>query len=497
MSTVTPPFDVLATVDMGSNSFRLQISRVVDDQLYTLDSLKETVRLGGGLQADKTLDDETLARALGCMARFGERLRGLDPKQVRVVGTNTLRVAKNAAAFITEAERLLGFPIEIIAGREEARLIYLGAAHTLPATKERRLVVDIGGGSTEFIIGSQYKAHVTESLPLGCVTFSKRFFEDGKISKAGFRDAELAARNEIQRIVHQYPASEWQLAVGTSGTARSLRDIMEINDWFGGEITLDGMRRLRDVLIRAGHIKEIAINGLKADRAPVLPGGLAIMIAVFESLNIERMIVTDGALRDGVLYDLLGRQREKDMRDSTITQFKRRYHVDTAQAQRVTQLAERLYRMVAGDPLDEDMLKRVVWAARVHEIGLSIAHTAYHKHSAYILSNADMPGFSRREQTQLATIVLGHRGDMGKMLKEVSDEMLWPAVLALRLAALFCRSRNAVEVGAIHGLRRTLNGYALTVGKDWLAANPLTTAAFKQEISQWRDIGVALELRGD
>ncbi len=330
MSTVTPPFDVLATVDMGSNSFRLQISRVVDDQLYTLDSLKETVRLGGGLQADKTLDDETLARALGCMARFGERLRGLDPKQVRVVGTNTLRVAKNAAAFITEAERLLGFPIEIIAGREEARLIYLGAAHTLPATKERRLVVDIGGGSTEFIIGSQYKAHVTESLPLGCVTFSKRFFEDGKISKAGFRDAELAARNEIQRIVHQYPASEWQLAVGTSGTARSLRDIMEINDWFGGEITLGGMRRLRDVLIRAGHIKEIAINGLKADRAPVLPGGLAIMIAVFESLNIERMIVTDGALRDGVLYDLLGRQREKDMRDSTITQFKRRYHVDTA-----------------------------------------------------------------------------------------------------------------------------------------------------------------------
>lgn len=185
------------------------------------------------------------------------------------------------------------------------------------------------------------------------------------------------------------------------------------------------------------------------------------------------------------------------MRDSTITQFKRRYHVDTAQAQRVTQLAEQLYRLVAADPLDEDMLKRVIWAARVHEIGLSIAHTAYHKHSAYILSNADMPGFSRREQTQLATIVLGHRGDMGKMLKEVSDESLWPAVLALRLAALFCRSRNAVEVGAIHGLRRTMNGYALTVGKDWLAANPLTTAAFKQEISQWRDIGVALELRGD
>jgi exopolyphosphatase/guanosine-5'-triphosphate,3'-diphosphate pyrophosphatase len=331
---------------MGSNSFRLQISRVVDDQLYTLDSLKDTVRLGGGLQDDKTLDSETLQRALACMARFGERLRGMDPKQVRVVGTNTLRVAKNAPEFIVEAERLLGFPIEIIAGREEARLIYLGAAHSLPATKERRLVVDIGGGSTEFIIGSGYKAHVTESLPLGCVVFSKRFFVDGKISKSTFRDAELAARNEIQRIVHEYPASEWQLAVGTSGTARALRDMMEANGWSNGEITLRGMKRLRDDLIACGHSKDIRILGLKDDRAPVLPGGLAIMIAIFESLGIEQMIVTDGALRDGVLYDLLGRQREKDMRDSTITQFKRRYHVDVAQAQRVAALAERLFRLV-------------------------------------------------------------------------------------------------------------------------------------------------------
>jgi len=497
LSSVKPPFDVLATVDMGSNSFRLQISRVVDDQLYTLDSLKDTVRLGGGLQDDKTLDSETLQRALACMARFGERLRGMDPKQVRVVGTNTLRVAKNAPEFIVEAERLLGFPIEIIAGREEARLIYLGAAHSLPATKERRLVVDIGGGSTEFIIGSGYKAHVTESLPLGCVVFSKRFFVDGKISKNAFRDAELAARNEIQRIVHEYPASEWQLAVGTSGTARALRDMMEANGWSNGEITLRGMKRLRDDLIACGHSKEIRILGLKDDRAPVLPGGLAIMIAIFESLAIEQMIVTDGALRDGVLYDLMGRQREKDMRDSTITQFKRRYHVDVPQAQRVAALAERLFRLVSGDALDPDMLKRVVWAAKVHEIGLTIAHAAYHKHSAYVLTNADMPGFSRREQSTLATIVLGHRGDMGKMVKEVADPALWPAVLSLRLAALFYRSRNELDINAVHGLTPTLNGYALTVGKDWLAANPLTTAAFRQEIALWRAIGVALELRGD
>ncbi|MDC7714955.1 exopolyphosphatase [Vogesella sp. LYT5W] len=492
MNSTTPPYDVLATVDLGSNSFRLQVSRVVDDQLYPLDVLKETVRLGGGLTEDKLLEQDTIDRALACMARFGERLRGFEPRQVRIVGTNTLRVAKNAPAFISEAERLLGFPIEIIAGREEARLIYLGAAHSLPATRERRLVVDIGGGSTEFIIGSQYKAHVTESLPLGCVTYSLRYFPGGKISKAAFRDAELAAASEIQRITHAYPQSEWQLAVGTSGTARSLRDILEINDWTSGEITLGGMLRLREELLRFGSFKAIDLNGLKPDRAPVICGGLAVMIAVFQTLHIERMIVTDGALRDGVLYDLLGRQREKDMRDSTIAQFKRRYHVDTAQAERVLRLAEQFYGMVAPDG---PLLKCLNWAAKVHEIGLSIAHTAYHKHSAYILQNADMPGFSRREQSELATIVLGHRGDMGKMTREIADPELWHAVLALRLAALFCRSRNDVDGRAVQNVQQTMNGYAITIDGDWLETNPLTTSAFGQEVGQWRRVGMLLELR--
>ena len=492
MNTNTPPYDLLATADLGSNSFRLQVSRVVDDQLYPLDVLKETVRLGGGLTEDKMLVQETIDRALACMARFGERLRGFEPRQVRIVGTNTLRVAKNAPAFIAEAERLLGFPIEIIAGREEARLIYLGAAHSLPATKERRLVVDIGGGSTEFIIGSQYKAHVTESLPLGCVTYSIRYFPNGKISKSAFQDAEFAAGSEIQRIVHAYPNSEWQLAVGTSGTARSLRDILEINDWTSGEITLRGMLRLRDELIRFGSFKAIEMNGLKADRAPVICGGLAVMIAVFHTLKIERMIVTDGALRDGVLYDLLGRQREKDMRDSTITQFKRRYHVDTPQADRVLRLAEHFYGMVAPE---RPLLKCLSWAAKVHEIGLSIAHTAYHKHSAYILNNADMPGFSRREQSELATIVLGHRGDMGKMTREIGDPALWHAVLALRLAVLFCRSRNDVELGAVKNVQQSMNGYAITLDRDWLEANPLTASAFGQEVNQWRRVGMLIEIR--
>ena len=490
---LTPP-DVLATVDLGSNTFRLQVSRVVEDQLYPLDAMKETVRLGAGLTADKYLDDDTIERALACMARFGERLRGFSPAQVRIVGTNTLRVAKNSADFITRAEALLGFPIEIIAGREEARLIYIGAAHSLPATKERRLVVDIGGGSTEFIIGSQYKAHVTESLPLGCVSYSLRFFKEGKLTKTNFADAILAARNEIQRIAHDYTPDEWQLAVGTSGTARSLRDILEINDRSSSDITLDGMEKLRAELLRRENLKNVNLNGLKTDRVPVLPGGLAIMIAIFEELGVSKMTVAEGALRDGVLYDLLGRQREKDMRESTVLLFKRRYHVDAQQSERVQGLAERFYRMVAGEDVDQDMLKRLLWAARLHEIGLTIAHTAYHKHSAYILQNADMPGFSKREQASLATIVLGHRGDMGKMVQYVQDAALWQAVVSLRLAVLFARNRRAVVLPEKLDLKPSSSGFALTVSAGWLKQNPLTASAFRQEVGQWKNVGFQLEV---
>ncbi|MDF0606390.1 exopolyphosphatase [Neisseriaceae bacterium TC5R-5] len=495
MTSAKPSHDLLATIDMGSNSFRLQVSRVVDDQLYPLDVMKETVRLGAGLNAEKYLEEEVMQRGLDCLARFGERLRGFVPAQVRAVATNTLRVAKNAAEFISQAEALLGFPIEVIAGREEARLIYLGAAHTLPDTKERRLVVDIGGGSTEFIIGSHYKALVTESLPMGCVSYSMRYFPDGELTRANFQEATLAARSEIQNIAHQYQPEEWLLAVGTSGTARALRDILDINGWSTADITLAGMEKLRKVMIRQDNIKHLEINGLKADRIPVLAGGLAVMIAVFEELNVDKMTVTEGALRDGVLYDLLGRQRAKDMRDATITQFKRRYHVDLPQVERVQQLAESLYRMLmVGSEIDPAMLKRLLWAAKLHEIGLSIAHTAYHKHSAYILQYADMPGFSKREQAILAAIVLGHRGDLGKMEPYKGDTSLWQAVVALRLAALFCRSRRPLSLPPMLNLSQQKNGFALTVSKAWLEQSPLTASSFKQEVSQWKKLGAQLEI---
>jgi exopolyphosphatase/guanosine-5'-triphosphate,3'-diphosphate pyrophosphatase len=321
-----------------------------------------------------------------------------------------------------------------------------------------------------------------------------RFFADGKLGKTQFRDAILAARNEIQRIRSTFRPEEWQLAVGTSGTARSLRDILEINDYSTADITREGLDSLYQELLRRGQIKNLNLNGLKSDRAPVLPGGLAIMIAVFEELGVSKMTVAEGALRDGVLYDLMGRHREHDMRETTVSQFCRRYHVDGAQAARVTRQAEHLFRMVSGNALNPDWLKLLLWAARLHEIGLSIAHTAYHKHSAYILQNADMPGFSRREQTLLANVVLGHRGDVGKLLPCLDDLAQWQAIIALRLAVLFYRSRHDVEMPATLQLTAIPNGYSLTIDGEWLKSSPLTSSALRQEVSQWKNIGYVLQL---
>ena len=490
-----PPFETLASVDLGSNSFRLQIVRVMDGQIYPLDTLKETVRIGAGLDDNNVLDELIQERALACLARFGERLRGFRPDRVRVVGTNTLRVACNVQHFITRAEQLLGFPIEIVAGREEARLIYMGAAHSLPNSREKRFVVDIGGGSTEFIIGLGFKPLKTESLNLGCVSYSGRYFPEGRMSRAAFKDAEFAARLDVQRIAQDYASAHWTVAIGTSGTARSLRDILEQNSYTNADITYPGMLRLKEELIRAGQMSALQLAGLRGDRAPVLPGGLAIMLAVFQELKIEQMQVTLGALRDGILYDLLGRQDARDLRAGTVTQFQRRYHIDVAQAARVNHLAERFYSALEGEIVGSETARQLGWAAQLHEIGLDIAHSAYHKHSAYILQHADMPGFSQREQERLATLTLAHKGTLAKVLPQVTENALWSAILALRLAVVFCRSRQHVELPGQLSLTRTVGVYTLVVCKEWLQHNPLTASALQQEMAAWKVVEMKMVLR--
>ncbi|HET6492869.1 MAG TPA: exopolyphosphatase [Burkholderiales bacterium] len=488
-------YSTLAAVDLGSNSFHCQIGRVVADQIYPLDALREAVRLGAGLTEEKLLDDAAQARALACLQRFGERLRGFDQHTVRALGTNTLRVAKNAGAFLKKAEAALGFPIEVVAGREEARLIYLGVAHHLPASNEKRLVVDIGGGSTEFIIGTAHKPQKLDSLFMGCVSYSLRYFPDGRVTKSAMKKAELAARTELQPMVARFARGNWQHAAGSSGTVRALAEIMQLNGFDDGRITPHGIERLRTHLLKAGDMGKVELAGLRPDRAPVLPGGLAIMSAVLSELDIDSMIAATGAMRQGILYDLLGRVHHQDMRDITVAQFMQRYHVDALQARRVGALASRLYDKLTAEPetADETAVRHLAWAAKLHEIGISVAYSGYHRHSAYIITHAEMPGFSRDEQTRLALLVLAHRRSLKKIFDRIDGHLDWNTVLALRLAALFCRGRSDIALpplqAAVQGRR-----FRLALDPDWLAKFPLTVTALRDEVREWNKIGIELKI---
>jgi len=485
-----PRPDLLAAVDLGSNSFHLQVGRVVGGQIYPLDALREVVRLGAGLTAEKRIDRATQARALEALERIGERLRGLPRGAVRAVGTNTLRVAKNAPQFLREARAALGFPIEVIAGREEARLIYLGVAHSVPRSAHNRLVVDIGGGSTEFIVGKGLEPLLTESLYMGCVSYSLAYFPDGRVEKARMKRAELAARQELSGMVREYRAAGWEEAVGSSGTARALETILRENDYSTEGITLEGLERLKNLLLKQERADPDRIAGLRKDRAQVLPGGLAIMLAAFSELRIEKMSVAEGALRHGVLYDLLGRVQHRDMREATVAQFMRRYHVDTAQAERVRLLALKIFDSISRDreDLEPDRLM-LDWAARLAEVGLSVAHAQYHKHSSYVLSNADMPGFSRMEQQRLARIVLAHRGKLGKMQDEGLEGSDWTLVLALRIAALVLRNRTDARFPLLR-VAGDDAGYELDLPEAWLEENPLAASALETETAHWKSVGM-------
>jgi len=484
--------NTLAAVDLGSNSFHLQVGRVVEGQIYLLDGLREPVRLGAGLTREKKIDRATQVRALEALARFGERLRGFDADSVRAVGTNTLRVAKNAPQFLAEAREALGFPIEVIFGREEARLIYLGVSHTLPPSAHRRLVVDIGGGSTELILGTGYEPELMESLPMGCVSYSLKYFPDSRVDKSAMKKAELAASNEVESIVKAYRRAGWRGSVGSSGTLKSIAGVLVANGWSKRDITVQGLEKLRDRLIKVGNVDRLALPGLREDRKPILAGGVAILGAVFSELGIEEMEVSEGALRQGVLYDLMGRVQHRDMRELTVKSFMRRYGVDAGQADRVAGLARALHAQL--DPRMREVEQQILsWAAALHEIGLTIAHAAYHKHSAYILSNADMPGFSRDEQARLARLVLAHRGKLSKLESLPVKSADWLMLFCLRLAALFYRHRADMQLPPIE-CRATGSGFEIELPAPWLEAHPLTAAALESEAEEWKAFGLKLEI---
>jgi exopolyphosphatase/guanosine-5'-triphosphate,3'-diphosphate pyrophosphatase len=488
--------ELVASVDLGSNSFHMLVAQVDQGQLRVLDKLRESVRLESGLGPDRCLTSEARARALDCLERFGQRLRG-DRLTVRAVGTNTLRRARDSRQFLAEAEQALGHGIEVIAGIEEARLIYLGVAHSLADEGGQRLVVDIGGGSTELIIGERFQPRHLESLHMGCISMGRCFFGDGRIGQREWERAMLAARGELAPLVQRYRDLGWQRAVGASGTAKALGAIMLARGWSSEGITRSGLEQLRDQLIEAGGIAGMDLKCLSEDRRPLLPGGLVVMLSIFEALGIERMDVADGGLREGLLYDVLGRIHHEDVRSASVAGLMGRYHVDPAQAARVAASARLLLEGVASawgleDPEHGQWLE---WAARLHEIGLDIAHSQYHKHGAYVLRNADLAGFSRQEQLLLASLVRSHRRKFATAeYKELPESWQQPAqrlTVLLRLAVLLHRARTderppSLVAGATDGALR------LEFPPEWLAPRVLLRADLGQEAELLRPAGFEL-----
>jgi exopolyphosphatase/guanosine-5'-triphosphate,3'-diphosphate pyrophosphatase len=476
--------ETVAAVDLGSNSFHMIVARIDAGQIHVLDRLRDTVRLGAGLDEEGQIRPDAEARALECLERFGQRVRDLPRGSVRAVGTNTLRKARNSRPFLRAAERALGHPIEIIAGREEARLIYLGVAHSLADDKGQRLVVDIGGGSTELIIGERFEPQQMESLHMGCVSMSELYFPEGRIDSIGWETARTAALLELQPIAYHYRNLGWQRAIGASGTVLAIERVGREMGWSKEGITPDSLRAIGEALVKAGDVRKLELAGLSKDRAPVFPGGVAVLSAVFQALGIEHMSVSDGALREGLIYDLLGRIRHEDVRARTIESLMRRFQVDTEHARRVEATALGLLEQVAEDwGLNEDHADLLAWAARMHEMGLSISHSQYQKHGAYLLENADLPGFSRPEQQQLALLVRAHRRkfpakQFADLPREPGEDLMRLAML-LRLAVLLHRSRGQQTLS----LRAdpAENGLTLRFPPGWLDQHPLTRADLQNE----------------
>jgi exopolyphosphatase/guanosine-5'-triphosphate,3'-diphosphate pyrophosphatase len=491
--------DVLAAVDLGSNSFHMVVARYSHGQLVIVDRLRESVRLAAGLDEQGRLSRESIGRALQCLERFGQRLSDMKAGRVRVVGTNTLRKAKRKGAFLDRAREALGHPIEIISGVEEARLIYLGVAHTTPSQGGHRLVVDIGGGSTELIIGEGLAAKRLESLYMGCVSMSTQHFADGAITEKRMKRARTAAQLEIEPVMARFRRTEWDTAFGASGTMRSVADTLAAQGRTAGQITRDGVEWLLGECLKAGDTAKLKLPGLATDRQEILPGGLAILVGLFDMLGIDTLRVADGALREGLLYDLLGRLTDEDARARSVRALEARFHVDGAQADRVEATALAFLRQVrAGWKLDEPLAELVLrWAARLHEVGLDIAHSHYHKHGAYLLANADLPGFPREEQSLLAALVGSHRRKLNvAQLEELVPPWHLKAeflIVLLRLAVLLHRGRGPRALPEID-LRPKGRSLECVFPKGWLEAHPLTAADLEQEVEILRGAGFRLRV---
>ena len=479
--------EIVAAVDLGSNSFHMIVCSLKEDKLQTIDRLKEMVRLASGLNENKELDKETQERALACLERFGQRVRDFPAGSVRIVGTNTLRMAKNSPQFIAKAEQALGHPIDIISGIEEARLIYQGVANSLSSNAKLRFVMDIGGGSTEYIIGTDDKPRNKESLNMGCVTVSNLFFKDGKISKKAFDQAILFVEQKLEPHQDKFSYCQWDEAIGASGSLKAIDKVLQATEWSNNGITIEGLEKLVGHVMKCKHVDELNLPELSEERLPVFIGGLAVIYGTFISLDIRQMTVSDGALREGLIHDLLGRIYNDDIRSETATTLASHYHTDKSHAQHIKQTIQHILRQVDISHSDEDrktIAQFLNWAAELHEIGHDIAHNQYHKHSAYIIQHADLAGFSHQDQILLATLIRSHRKKFSysrfKDLPHPWQEYAPIMAIILRLAVVLHRNRHTVKMP---DFKISINNQQLNIRfpKDWLEQAPLTSTDLKIE----------------
>ncbi len=490
--------EVLAAVDLGSNSFHMIVARYQHGGLHVIDRLQESVRLASGLRADGSLAEAQLRGALECLSQFGQRIANLKTNRVRAVATQTVRQLKSPQAFLMTAETALGHPIEIISGREEARLIYLGVSSDLPNHRGKRLVIDIGGASTEFIIGEAKKSILTESLRMGCVATTRKFFEDGKITRKRWEQALTEISVELQQFATAYRLMGWNYSIGSSGTIKAIARVAEhLQGAPNAPITIATLNFLRDRLIDIGDISKFKMQGINENRRVVLAGGVTILSAAFEVLRIDQMQVSESALREGLLQDLLGRAEHRDPREASIMRLVKLFNVDWPQANRVRETALLFFDSISNaSGFDEDHRLWLDWCARVHEIGLGIAHSQHHLHAAYILENSDLAGFTRQEQIALSFIVRNQRRKPNlEQLKHMPHDAK-PALLLtliLRLAVLFHRARDAKALPTLK-LLSNQQKIVLSLPKDWLSSRPLTRADLFQEVEALEEMGFELSV---
>ena len=491
----------LAAVDLGSNSFRLEIGQLDHGQIQRTEYLKETVRQGNGLDKDRNLSVDAMQRGWDCLARFGERIAGFKKSQVRAVATQTLREARNRDEFLAPANKILGFPIDVVSGREEARLIYQGVAHLLPQTGERRLVIDIGGRSTELILGQAYEASTLESYRDGSVAWSMRYFAQGVFSPAAFQSAEIAAKAVLDEALNKYPRRAWDVAYGSSGTVGAIGDILAAAGWPGGGVTRAGLDWVQERMLKAQSADRLSLEGMKEDRRAVLAGGMSVLRAIVELLDIEEMQVAQGALRHGALYDLLEREHgQTDLRSSSVNRLALKFNADAAQVQRVNRVAGLLFRQVSADFSQEEgerHLRKLGWAVQLHEIGSAISHSDYHKHGAYILDNADAAGFSMPELHRLGLLVLGHRGKLRKLTIDFEDAVFVRQLLCLRLAVILCHARRDPDLQGIQLGHAENHVFLLQCREGWAVKYPQSAHLLHEECWAWQKTPWALQLEAN